>query len=650
MGLLGILLLSCAFFGVAVHAGSQGAGWEKTQVLKFARATKAWQMSHEQGIDIKSINVNDIEIGRNDDDPACVGCELVLDALTFLDDDAMTVDESWYEGGLKEITEEICEIALKEVDWRGDVMCPGMMENYAKHLLYIIRNTSKESKQMCLDLNFCEPPRPSDYKPRDSVLEDSYPKDYIDRPRKYKRRGKAQAADFRLVQLADIHFDAKYEEGSQTDCGLVVCCANHRNWAVNGSGSAGAWGDYNCNTPKRTFEYYLRQINSLTPSLDAVVYTGDHPPHAMWEETFEHQLGMSKEVMDSFSKLLPNRTVYPNLGNHELFPTNMYYLPRPEVQETLEKISQWWPQVVNLSSTQVNNIKKNGYYTVLVKAGLRIISFNTNYGYTMNFYNVLNMGSSYENDAKKFVEDSLALARTRSEKVIMVGHHPPGGSDAGSAWGKWYNNLIVSYSDLVVLQMCGHTHRDHFHVMRDYSTNLPKAVYNIAPSMTTFGRINPSARIFVLDGTTFELKEIEQYRFDVKAARANNSEPKIELAYKAKEYYGMQDLSPASWMSLAQRMRTNETLFNLHYMNHWANSGNHQGNPCDAKCRHDYICGLEHSRYDHEVWCGREFIETTTGGPNVTDTVTNPVTKPSSSGKTVFSTLVMIAGTVLALH
>ena len=47
--------------------------------------------------------------------------------------------------------------------------------------------------------------------------------------------------------MTDVHMDFFYSAGSNSDCGLPVCC---RDW--NGKGSAGYWGDYSCDIPVRT--------------------------------------------------------------------------------------------------------------------------------------------------------------------------------------------------------------------------------------------------------------------------------------------------------------------------------------------------------------------------------------------------------------
>jgi len=50
-------------------------------------------------------------------------------------------------------------------------------------------------------------------------------------------------------------------------------------------------------------------------------------------------------------------------------------------------------------------------------------------------------------------------------QVILLFHHPPGGSDYMSSASRWYSQLVLQYKDIIVLQPCGHTHFDEFRMV-----------------------------------------------------------------------------------------------------------------------------------------------------------------------------------------
>ena len=57
----------------------------------------------------------------------------------------------------------------------------------------------------------------------------------------------------RVLHLTDIHIDLTYTVGSETDCGLPMCCGNTSAQAASASTAAGQWGDYNCDIPAWTY-------------------------------------------------------------------------------------------------------------------------------------------------------------------------------------------------------------------------------------------------------------------------------------------------------------------------------------------------------------------------------------------------------------
>lgn len=59
---------------------------------------------------------------------------------------------------------------------------------------------------------------------------------------------------------------------------------------------------------------------------DWVYWTGDLPAHNVWNQTREDQLDILTKCVDLMHKYLPNKTVFPSLGNHESAPVNRYLL------------------------------------------------------------------------------------------------------------------------------------------------------------------------------------------------------------------------------------------------------------------------------------------------------------------------------------
>lgn len=67
-------------------------------------------------------------------------------------------------------------------------------------------------------------------------------------------------------------------------------------------------------------------ITDLPFPLDFIMWTGDNPPHDIWEESRTTQLFRTEYLVDRLYAAYAdsNVTVYPALGNHETYPCDQY--------------------------------------------------------------------------------------------------------------------------------------------------------------------------------------------------------------------------------------------------------------------------------------------------------------------------------------
>ncbi len=61
---------------------------------------------------------------------------------------------------------------------------------------------------------------------------------------------------------------------------------------------------------------------SVTLQFDWVYWTGDIPAHDVWDYSREGQVDILKTVNDLIVKYLPDKPVFPSIGNHESSPVN----------------------------------------------------------------------------------------------------------------------------------------------------------------------------------------------------------------------------------------------------------------------------------------------------------------------------------------
>ena len=64
----------------------------------------------------------------------------------------------------------------------------------------------------------------------------------------------------------------------------------------------------------------------------------------------------------------------------EITPTNLYYISRPEVQTLNRELANFWQHLSGFQDEQMRTFLEAGYYSILVQPGLRVMSWNSNYG------------------------------------------------------------------------------------------------------------------------------------------------------------------------------------------------------------------------------------------------------------------------------
>ncbi|KAJ8912496.1 hypothetical protein NQ315_004003, partial [Exocentrus adspersus] len=208
------------------------------------------------------------------------------------------------------------------------------------------------------------------------------------------------APTFKVLHLSDTHYDPYYMEGGNADCAEPLCCRLTNGPATTKDKAAGKWGDYRkCDTPKITVDNMLQHIQETHPDIDYIIWTGDLPPHDIWNQTREENLKILKDTVKQMSDTFPGAPIFPALGNHESAPVNRQMLwTRADIINHVN-ISNFPPPFVDspdssivwlydeldvqwkkwLPSSVSNTVRRGAFYSVLVRPGFRLISLNMNY-------------------------------------------------------------------------------------------------------------------------------------------------------------------------------------------------------------------------------------------------------------------------------
>ncbi|CAF1200687.1 unnamed protein product [Rotaria sordida] len=123
-----------------------------------------------------------------------------------------------------------------------------------------------------------------------------------------------------VLHLSDIHVDYGYKPGSLAECYQPVCFRFGQ--PLHGQTGAGFWGDYRgCDLPYWTAEAIVQYIATTEKNIDFVYFTGDLPPHNVWNQSRADQI----YTINTINQLYEN-TISGQFYDHTHYDEfNMFY-------------------------------------------------------------------------------------------------------------------------------------------------------------------------------------------------------------------------------------------------------------------------------------------------------------------------------------
>ncbi|EYC07434.1 hypothetical protein Y032_0070g431 [Ancylostoma ceylanicum] len=533
--------------------------------------------------------------------PLCASCTAAMSALSLV------VKWDKTEPVILEFATIICKLVAKQ-SW---VVCDGISGQFRDEFFYVFRRLSDESPaKICgLLLNECADP--------DDVTQSGWMVDLppkltpIMKRRIEKKRVKhthpknGRNRNLRVLQLTDLHVDFDYKPGSEADCDLPVCC---REEIQSPKKAAGYWGAVGkCDIPYWTFKNMLEHINA-THEIDYIMLSGDFINHFDWSYTVDEHVDTLRNLSSLVRRYFLTTPTYWAIGNHEGVPVNSF---APHFVE-----ERFWPtwlynEFVNmskpwLSSDSAKTVLYRGSYSVKVADGLRLISLNSGFCETTNFFLYLNQ--SDPDGTMSWFATELFKAELSGDDVHVLSHIPPGDGECLEGWARNYYRIIQRFSDTVQAQFFGHIHADYFTVFYEdmhNTSSAPIGVLYAAPSATTFSDMNPAYRIYDIDYTDhFKVVDIANYYADLDKT-SKDIPPAWKLLYSAKKEYGLRNLSPQSWNKLVDSIVTNEKMAQRFFRNAFR-----VGEPaCGVDCQRDLLCSLRMGHHNSTLYCPSSFAQ-----------------------------------------
>nr|XP_027232397.1 sphingomyelin phosphodiesterase-like [Penaeus vannamei] len=333
--------------------------------------------------------------------------------------------------------------------------------------------------------------------------------------------------------------------------------------------------------------------------VDYVLSTGDLVPHHIWKITPRENIAIMREMTDLLLEYFPNLPIYGAIGNHESFPRDSF--PPPESPEVWSRFGVQWlydavaDQWSRLMGSQVPPTARfAGYYSVLARPGLRIISINTNYCYRLNWW--LLYKSVDPGMVLRWLVSELQQAESRGEVVHIIGHIPPFYSDCFAQWAHQFSRIVSRYAHIIRGQFYGHSHQDEFRVHYDVNApNKPIGVQYVSPNNGPFHDLNPSYRVFYIDGdhpeTTRNVLDYETWVMNLTHANKYDAPHWYQL-YTARRDLQLPSLDPRHWDQLVQRMARDPQLFARYHRYQVQDSDSALSKGCDAECRRNTLCAI----------------------------------------------------------
>uniref|UniRef100_A0A9J2P5J3 Sphingomyelin phosphodiesterase n=1 Tax=Ascaris lumbricoides TaxID=6252 RepID=A0A9J2P5J3_ASCLU len=505
----------------------------------------------------------------------CIGCRATVEAFRFIYGRNRTRD------AIINIASYICEHFVQ----RETVVCYGMATQFREEILYVVDKLLLQPDRLCgLFIEDCGksfnpfskwnvtiPPK------RAGVEYPTYPA---------MRKG-----NLRVLQISDLHIDKNYTPGAVANCDSPLCCQPDS--ATNGTAKkvAGYWGTQAaCDVPHWTIEHMFRNINR-TQKFDYMLLSGDYMSHLDWAYTKQGHLEVITNLTSMLDHYFPGTPVFWTLGNHEGVPVNSFaphsipekFQPRWLYNQLKESQRRW------ISQEALQTIAYRGSFTVQLFEGLRLISLNTGYCETTNFWLYLN--ETDPDGTLSWLVGELYQAENEKQYVHILSHIPPGNSECLEGWASNYYKIVNRFSNTIKAQFFGHIHIDSFTVfyedMND-DASMPTNVLFSSPSVTTFSGLNPAYRTYEIEAG-LQYRVIDYTTYFLNLSKANlERDPEWELLYSAKAEYNLPDLSPSSINQLIDRIDLEPKI----YETFLKNSVRRDDYLCEGKCRFELLCQL----------------------------------------------------------
>ena len=396
---------------------------------------------------------------------------------------------------------------------------------------------------------------------------------------------------YKVVQITDIHLDMEYEEGSVANCNLPLCCRKLADEDLipvkpKLAGRYGTTG--HCDANIETVRAFAGKAKELNP--DYIMFTGDNIAHSVWMVTQDEVIRATKMQIEAIQEKFGLDTpIYPALGNHEKAPVDEFHGDESELLYGLADIFKPY-----LTKDAYETFRKFGYYSMIVKDNLRIVSINCLLCDSFNF----NLLYDYKQTKAMitWLEKVLSDAEKNGEIVHIMNHIPFVNSHQTLQCTWRLKILLDRYQNIIRGYFSGHSHSEYLSMVHEYyNETTPIHVNYICSGLTTFSEYQPSFRLYLVDKKELYVQDYIQYRMNLIESN-EKKEPIWFISYNATSFFNVTSLNDVK--TLARYNITPE------YIQHkYTDVPGSEDRGKDEKTRYNEQCMYDHDNMEDVANC-----------------------------------------------
>ncbi|KAL0214773.1 hypothetical protein P9112_006957 [Eukaryota sp. TZLM1-RC] len=399
--------------------------------------------------------------------------------------------------------------------------------------------------------------------------------------------------------INDIHYQWTYKVGSDPK--------HHCN---KGTGDAGPYGNFKCNTPLSLLESTLDFMNKVEPNPDYLAWLGDIVPHASVmkiKDMFDKKIlkMLLQEMTDTINSRFSNTKKLWVLGNHDVYPSHQF---SRLTRYVYDMVLEMWGN--DIPHDQHDQFKKGGYYVHDVNDKLSVIVLNTNHYFLMNVESIVSHDPEHQFE---WIEEQMKRLEREDRKAILLFHVPPGVVEstfaAVSNFHPQFNHRFLDALHLgleqkrIAFAAAGHEHSQALRLLAD-KNDIPTAPLFILPSVVSddnmlYSGNFPGVRLVTFNRTNGNVLDYHQYYLNITTAN-KELKPNWQLHHSAREAFGIRDVSGDSLFNLWKRMNNDEELLGKYIR---MNTNGVAMKDLTKECAVRHLCAFRYSRLTEFYKC-----------------------------------------------